>query len=210
MIAEIKEKWPLILETIKNEHEVSDVSFKTWLLPLEPYDTHDDVLFILLPDERMGQNYINYIDKKYTVPLKVAVAECTGLELEIQFIFPSQTKDIDRLVSSASGVSRTKPVVTKAVPSDEVFEKAGLNRKYTFDTYVVGDNNSFAHAAAVAVAESPAEIYNPLFIYGGVGLGKTHIMQSIGNYILTKDPTKKVNVCHFRSIYQRTRRIHQE
>jgi chromosomal replication initiator protein len=192
MIAEIKEKWPLILETIKNEHEVSDVSFKTWLLPLEPYDTHDDVLFILLPDERMGQNYINYIDKKYTVPLKVAVAECTGLELEIQFIFPSQTKDIDRLVSSASGVSRTKPVVTKAAPSDEVFEKAGLNRKYTFDTYVVGDNNSFAHAAAVAVAESPAEIYNPLFIYGGVGLGKTHLMQAIAHFIIENNPNKKV------------------
>ena len=79
MIIEIKEKWPEILETIKSEHEISDVSFKTWLQPLIPYDTHDNVLFLLLPDERMGQNYINYIDKKYTVPLKVAVAECTGL-----------------------------------------------------------------------------------------------------------------------------------
>ena len=192
MIIEIKEKWPDILETIKNEHEISDVSFKTWLQPLIPYDTHDNVLFLLLPDERMGQNYINYIDKKYTVPLKVAVAECTGLELDIQFIFPSQTSDIDRLVNSSSNVTNAKPIVSVSAPSDETFEKAGLNRKYTFDTYVVGDNNSFAHAAAVAVAESPAEIYNPLFIYGGVGLGKTHIMQSIGNYILTKDPNKKV------------------
>ena len=192
MIIEIKEKWPEILETIKSEHEISDVSFKTWLQPLIPYDTHDNVLFLLLPDERMGQNYINYIDKKYTVPLKVAVAECTGLELDIQFIFPSQTSDIDRLVNSSSNVTNAKPIVSVSAPSDETFEKAGLNRKYTFDTYVVGDNNSFAHAAAVAVAESPAEIYNPLFIYGGVGLGKTHIMQSIGNYILTKDPNKKV------------------
>ena len=192
MIIEIKEKWPEILETIKSEHEISDVSFKTWLQPLIPYDTHDNVLFLLLPDERMGQNYINYIDKKYTVPLKVAVAECTGLELDIQFIFPSQTSDIDRLVNSSSNVTNAKPIVSVSAPSDETFEKAGLNRKYTFDTYVVGDNNSFAHAAAVAVAESPAELYNPLFIYGGVGLGKTHIMQSIGNYILTKDPNKKV------------------
>ena len=192
MIIEIKEKWPEILETIKSEHEISDVSFKTWLQPLIPYDTHDNVLFLLLPDERMGQNYINYIDKKYTVPLKVAVAECTGLELDIQFIFPSQTSDIDRLVNSSSNVTNAKPIVSVSAPSDETFEKAGLNRKYTFDTYVVGDNNSFAHAAAVAVAESPAEIYNPLFIYGGVGLGKTHLMHSIAHFILERNPETKV------------------
>ena len=100
MIAEIKEKWPLILETIKNEHEISDVSFKTWLLPLEPYDTHNDVLFLLVSDEKLGQNYIKYIDKKYKIPIKVAIAECTNMELDIQFIFPSQTKDIDKLVHS--------------------------------------------------------------------------------------------------------------
>lgn len=187
MIEEIKEKWSLILNTIKDENDLSDVSFKTWLLPLVPYDIVGDVLYLAVSEE--NQAFINYVDKKFKILFKVAVAECTGKEYDIQFILPSKISSIKNKKLSNSGSNNSSS--PEAIYSD-VFKSAGLNSKYTFDTFVVGDNNSFAHAASLAVAESPAEAYNPLFIYGGVGLGKTHLMQSIGNFILNENPSTKV------------------
>ena len=110
----------------------------------------------------------------------MAITETVGEDYEIALILPDDVppETADTPVSSAA--------------VNESIEKANLNPKYTFDTFVVGSNNKLAHAASVAVAESPGEVYNPLFIYGGVGLGKTHLMHSIAHFVLQKRPQSKV------------------
>lgn len=177
---EVKEKWPEIIEHLRVEHELLNVSFNTWIKPLKVYDVIDDTAYILVNKD----SSVEYIDKKYRLPLMVCIAEITGKEYEIQFV----SEDDDKLneIHNAS-IDNGQKKKTKSLA-----EKAGLNPKYTFDTFVVGGNNNFAHAASLAVAESPGEVYNPLFLYGGVGLGKTHLMHSIAHLILDKNPKKKV------------------
>ena len=177
---EVKEKWPEIIEHLRVEHELLNVSFNTWIKPLKVYDVIDDTAYILVNKD----SSVEYSDKKYRLPLMVCIAEITGKEYEIQFV----SEDDDKLneIHNAS-IDNGQKKKTKSLA-----EKAGLNPKYTFDTFVVGGNNNFAHAASLAVAESPGEVYNPLFLYGGVGLGKTHLMHSIAHFILDKNPKKKV------------------
>lgn len=177
---EVKEKWPEIIEHLRVEHELLNVSFNTWIKPLKVYDVIDDTAYILVNKD----SSVEYIDKKYRLPLMVCIAEITGKEYEIQFV----SEDDDKLneIHNAS-IDNGQKKKTKSLA-----EKAGLNPKYTFDTFVVGGNNNFAHAASLAGAESPGEVYNPLFLYGGVGLGKTHLMHSIAHFILDKNPKKKV------------------
>ena len=170
------EKWDLILNTVKKEHEISDVSFDTWMRPLEVFAVEGNVLYILVPSEQMA---LSYISKKYYLPLKVAIAEITNIEYEIEFILPETARNLNikkpaKKVSSLNGTN------------------SNLNPNYTFDTFVVGNNNRFAQSAALAVAESPGESYNPLYIYGGPGLGKTHLMHSIGHFILDQNPSANV------------------
>ena len=172
----IYEKWDEILETVKTEHELSDVSFKTWLKPLTIHSIDDQVVTILVPSQQVG---LNYISKKYALPLKVAISELTGSDYDIKFVLPEDIQNVEKDV----------PVSTNYNTSMEI---ANLNPKYTFDTFVVGSNNKFAHAASLAVAESPGEIYNPLFLYGGVGLGKTHLMHSVAHFILERNPSTKI------------------
>lgn len=173
----IIEKWDEILNTVKQEYEISDVSFDTWIRPLEVFAIEGNTLYILVPSEQMA---LSYISKKYLAPLRVAIVEITEIEYDIKFILPEEARTLKL---------NTKPAkATPAVTADE----SNLNPNYTFDTFVVGNNNSLAHAASVAVAESPGEVYNPLFIYGGVGLGKTHLMQAIAHFIIENNPNKKV------------------
>ena len=183
----IKEKWNEILERVKEEHELGEVSFKTWLKPLTVHKVQDHTVTILVPSERVG---LEYVSKKYKLPLKVAIAEITGEDCDIEFILP---EDIERMELSE-----------KASSASSV---AGLNPKYTFSTFVVGSNNKFAHAASLAVAESPGEIYNPLFLYGGVGLGKTHLMHSIAHFIIGKESTQEEFFHTFNSLHSARKQI---
>ena len=176
----VEEKWPEIIEHLRVEHELSNVSFTTWIQPLKVYEVIQNTVFILV---NMNAS-VEYIEKKYLLPLKVCIAEITGTEFEVVFISEDDEKlnEIQNMSIEASQKKRTKSAA----------EMAGLNPKYTFDTFVVGGNNKFAHAASLAVAESPGQAYNPLFLYGGVGLGKTHLMHSIAHFTLQNNPKKKV------------------
>ena len=169
----VREKWPEILERIKEDTDISNVSVSVWLEPLEIHSVDNSRIMFIVHNGTMG---INVLNKKYTLPLKVAIAEVTGLNLDIHYLTPDE---------------KEAPHSEKS-PFTEAMEKAHLNPKYTFDTFVVGQSNKFAHAASLAVAESPGEIYNPLYLYSGPGLGKTHLMHSIAHFILQNDPNKKV------------------
>ena len=185
-MAEISsETWEAILQSVKTEFDVTDVAFRTWLQPLKVHDVRNNTVVILVTTGQMG---IDYISKKYLFPLKVAVAEITGTEYDIDFILPERAeeenlrnidKDRNELPDTDARINMT-------------MLDAGLNPKYTFENFVVGSNNKFAHSAAVAVAESPGRMYNPLFIYGGPGLGKTHLMNAIAGHIITTQPEKSV------------------
>ncbi len=172
-------KWLEIIDFFKNEYDIANVTFSVFIEPLE-FISYKDGVITLCYSGQTSSNLVQYIEKKYLALLKASAFEVTGENVRFNIIMP---EDKDTPVIEASSVDSKL---------DARIQESNLDKKYTFDTFVVGANNNAAKVTAMAVAEAPGEIYNPLYIYGGVGLGKTHIIHSIGNHVLANNEDAKV------------------
>lgn len=174
----ISEIWTKALAEI--EKKVSKPSFDTWLKSTEAKYIENDQIIIAAPNEFAR----DWLENSYSKLISSTIYDITGAELQPKFIIP-ETEDIDE--------PQKQPVKKmNQLKNNDSSSKTMLNSKYTFETFVIGSGNRFAHAASLAVAEAPAKAYNPLFIYGGVGLGKTHLMHAIGHYVLEHNPSASV------------------
>ena len=174
----------------KIEQVLTPQSFRTWIKPIKFIDFDESVIILEVPNEF----HKNELKERYLSLLKDVIAGLTNksFELEISVSDFSNATDKSALLGNedpTDTASREKPKLSSFTTS--------LNARYTFDTYVCGASNEFAYAASHAVADNPAVKYNPLFIYGGTGLGKTHLMVAIGNQILKSNPGAKI--CYYTS-----------
>lgn len=169
-----EELWNEVLEIVKED--TNQVSFNTWFKPLKIVAYKNNTIYLETADEFLK----NTLKKRHYNFLKNAFNYVLKKDTELIFTVPGENIDKEELKKNAAGSS--------GEDSDAINNGRKLNPKYKFDNFIIGNSNRFAHAASLAVAEAPSTAYNPLFLYGGVGLGKTHLMHAIGHYILDSNP----------------------
>ena len=172
----IKNKWNEILDMFREIVPMADVTYELWIAPMKPYDFVDDKLVILMNKKE----YLSIIRKRYNDSFRIAIMEVTEINTEVL------------IIDEAGLDSLYKKEKEEDLSLADALKIANLNSRYTFDSFVVGSSNDLAHAACVATAELPGEQYNPLYIYGGAGLGKTHLMQSVAHFILQQNRHAKI------------------
>ncbi|KTD42801.1 chromosomal replication initiator protein DnaA [Legionella parisiensis] len=190
--------WQKCLGLLQDEYSAQQ--FNTWLRPLQAHT--DEQRFILFAPNRF---VVDWVKKHFFSRIEELVKQFCGDEIKsISIEIGSKTSSTDSDSSSSGSFSsevNTSPPVTsnvsKAVPKKAVdYKSSHLNKKFIFESFVEGNSNQLARAASMQVAERPGDAYNPLFIYGGVGLGKTHLMHAIGNAILKNNPDAKILYLH--------------
>jgi chromosomal replication initiator protein len=172
--------WDQILSRV--ETKVNRHSFYTWFKPTSFVGEDGSAITVRVPNGL----FKDWLTKHYSGVINEALGEVRKESLSVNFVAepPADPAGISLSADEAATLDRAVPLTTPG--------PAGLNPRYTFDTFIVGPSNQFAHAASRAVAEAPSRSYNPLFIYGGVGLGKTHLMHAIGQYVLQHDRNLKL------------------
>lgn len=169
----VKDVWEKTLNLMKSE--LTEVSFNTWLKTIKPITINNNIFVLSVPNKFNK----DILETRYSSLIINALKQVTSKDYILEFLVPG-----DNAPNIVETTEHNKYI--------DSFEPPKLNRKYVFNEFVIGNSNRFAHAASLAVAESPAKAYNPLFIYGGVGLGKTHLMHAIGHYILEQNANAKV------------------
>lgn len=185
----IIEVWKAVLSIL--ESEISDSTFSTWILPLEP-QYFDENSFVLHTGQAFAPSMLR---KNHYNEMSEAVKRIVGKSLEIKVIFDEElAKKFTKKSNKARAAAPDAQEVPDKIKYDSLtqMQSSNLNLKYKFENFVVGSNNKLAYVAAQTVAQKPGEKYNPLYIYGGPGLGKTHAMQAIGHYIIKNRPDLKV------------------
>jgi len=177
MNTHLTETWEKAINIIKGE--LTEVSFNTWIKSINPISLENNSLKLAVPNDFTK----GILESRYKDLIVNALKLLTSKKYNIDFIVTTEEK----IEENQKNHNNEK---SNIVVNDEM--STMLNPKYTFDSFVIGNSNRFAHAASLAVSESPAKAYNPLFIYGGVGLGKTHLMHAIGHYILNNNPKSQV------------------
>ena len=180
--------WQSVLDII--EQNTTQISFETWFKPLRirKIDTDLNIVYLELKSDKGKDFIIDTIKKRYMQYLQSAFMTVMGEDFRVVL---KDSDEYEREAKTEISAEETTPKRVKA-PQTVLNKQKIFNPKYNFDNFVVGSSNKYAHAAALAVAESPSEAYNPLFIYGGSGLGKTHLMHAIGIYLLEKNPDMNV------------------
>lgn len=185
-VADATEVWGDVLAVVRSQ--LNTPTFKTWFEHTAPVELVDDTLYIAVQNEFAR----DWLDSRYSGLLRSTLCDVMGRQVALVFTVPPNPP-----ASSFEDPPFPEPGALPDGPSADGAStlrpsSGGFNPKYTFDSYVIGASNQFAHAAALAVAEAPGRAYNPLFIYGGVGLGKTHLLQAIGHYARSSLPHLKV------------------